>query len=145
MIEINEKEIAKSAKKLLKTYNDKKRRYIQMKPSSINSKLVTDVPRVKGKADNELWESWIDCGVEIEEIERAVESVKTFEPTFYYMLKLRYIETKDDKGRCFYENEIGYSSSHYDRQMRKALMMFAESYRKGQLIKEYYELMTSSI
>ena len=136
MIELNEKEIAKSAKKLLKTYHDKKRRYVQMKPSPINSKLVTSTPRVKGKTDNELWESWIDYGVEVEEIERAVESIKMFEPIFYYMLKLRYIETKDDKGRCFYENEIGYSSSHYDRQMRKALVMFAESYHKGQIIKE---------
>ncbi|OFI48159.1 hypothetical protein BG261_07710 [Floricoccus tropicus] len=136
MIKLNEKEIAKSAKKLLKTYHDKKRRYIQMKPSPINSKLVTSAPRVKGKTNNELWESWIDYGVEIEEIERAVESIKIFEPIFYDMLKLRYIETKDDKGRCFYENEIGYSSSHYDRQMRKALIMFAESYHKGQIIKE---------
>lgn len=138
MIEFDEKEAVKQAKAVLETYMEQKRRYTFLNPSPLQSPVITDLPRNPGLG-NDLQEDWLDASREITAIEKAIDSLNAYGSKYSYILRKKYVSHTAKKPKSYFYNDMGYSESQYDRIMAEALVMFAESYRQGIIIRKIYK------
>ena len=130
MIEFDEERALREARKVLKNYRVQKERYQKLEPV-IKSPHFGE--RVKGGIKQDRIADWADAGREIKEIERAINSLSGYGIQYSLVLQVNYDIQSSDKKRDLLEEQINYSKSGYTKILRKAQLMFADSYKNSQI------------